>query len=238
MPDNLYATRDEALQMARDNIPARRQLAMSGPNHVIVAEVAPRDSQWEIVEITVKPDGHPWNTVTNRFVVRKHDGLTCVVCERVGFQDGEWATPSAQGYDVSGLSPSSCSACHDTLTTQGIAPMARIDGEWVPVERPDGGPPVSDWEVALIAAGAGVLGSGITGYFTRKAGKDSITGQVEIERERRRQDRIQDAYVTIRMHIDRWMDVLGAWEPEKSPCSHDGTPKAEPPAMSMQVGVD
>lgn len=132
-----YKSLNDALEVARENMPARKELASKGPGYVMVAEVLNVDGEYELRAVTVHAE-HEWQTSGNRYIVRRVEGLTCPVCEKTGSATGAWTVPGmANGPIVTGLDPDTCAGCHDTLTHQGIAPTEfRRDGTNVPIARP------------------------------------------------------------------------------------------------------
>jgi len=133
-----YVTLDEALEAARSSESARRELARRGLGHVMVAEVSRGGVGYRLVATTVEPDGS-WHTSINRHVVMTTDGRTCPVCGLTGEVTQHWVRPGvASGSFITGLNPSGCAGCHDTLTTYGVAPMEiRGAGTNVSIPRPE-----------------------------------------------------------------------------------------------------
>ncbi|MFI8769491.1 hypothetical protein ACIGN6_31930 [Streptomyces sp. NPDC053792] len=60
---------------------------------------------------------------------------------------------------------------------------------------------MSEWGIALIAAGAAVGGSGITGWFTLRAGRRQVSGQAQVEHEQWLRGQRQEAYTRL---ISAW----------------------------------
>jgi hypothetical protein len=61
MANVAYQSLQDALDVARDNMDARKELAARGPGHVVVAEVRPVGSGFELAAVTVEAK-HAWST--------------------------------------------------------------------------------------------------------------------------------------------------------------------------------
>ena len=91
---------------------------------MMVAEIRNVDGAFELVGVTIEPEGTE-GSAPNRYIVKRAEGLTCPVCWANGSEVvDQWVRPGvAQGSVLSGLDPENCAACHDTYTRHGIAPM-------------------------------------------------------------------------------------------------------------------
>lgn len=136
----LYQNVQDALLVAAENTPARKELASRGVNSVIVADVVPVAGGYELRAVTVENWG-TWHKSSTQHIVRESghlDDFTCPVCTRQGTKGAEWVAANARGPVIVGLDPESCVGCHDTMTTRGVAPTRfKTGASCGPIPRPE-----------------------------------------------------------------------------------------------------